>query len=251
MLLLATDNLFFRADDGTVLAVRIRPTLGPELLHGLSQSGCPPSQVSSLPLASTPYTAVDNNSASDAQTQPSSANASAQLSSPASDANRAAYMSSSRSAADPPASSAFSSTLRPNSGAGIVNANAWVDRIFSSADGEGYDRDWMSDHNVNNDVLEGTPSKHKLNVLVKNGAVIVGDKLCVTYHSSGNSIIIEGEVSIPLVSWTQDLSNPVFPLGPTKLHERQLVRSNRACSSKLRRHPTRRPRPKRLGPRNE
>ena len=110
-------------------------------------------------------------------------------------------MSSTRSAPDPPASPALFGALRPNSGAGIVDANAWVDGIFSSADGAAYDRDWMSNHDVNNDILDGTPSKHKLNVLVKHGAVFVDDKLCVTYHASGNPTVIQGEVSIPLIPW--------------------------------------------------
>ena len=199
MNLFVIDNLFFYPDDGGVLAVCISPTLGPALLRGLSQPKCPPSEVSAPPFALTPSTAIDNDLAGDAQTQPSTANASAQPSSPASSANRAADVSSDRFDPDTHASPALSRTLRPNLGAGIVNANAWVDGIFSSADGEAYDRDWISNHDVNNDILEGTPSKHKLNVLVKHGAVIVGDKLCVTYHASGNPTVIKGEASIPFV----------------------------------------------------
>ena len=205
MFLLGADNLFFRKDDGKVLAVCISPTLGPALLRGLSQSDGLPSQVSAPPFALTPSTTVDDDLVGDAQIQPPTANASAKPSSPASEAKTAADVSSNKSASESHASSALSGTLRPNSGAGIVNADAWVDGIFSSADGEAYDRDWMANHDVNNDILEGAPSKHKLNVLVKHRAVIVGDKLCVTYHSSGNPTVIEGEVSIPLIAWEQDL----------------------------------------------
>ena len=202
---MGTDNLFFRKNDGEVIAVCISPTFGPALLRALSQSGRLSSQVSIPPFALTPSTAVDDDLAGDAQIQPSTANASAQPSSPASDANRVADVSSNKSAPVSHASSALSGTLRPNSGAGIVNADAWVDGIFSSADGDTYDRDWISKHNVNNDILEGVPSKHKLNVLVQHGAVFLDDKLCVTYHLSGNPTVIEGKVSIPLIRWTQGL----------------------------------------------
>ena len=191
-----TDNLFFRRDDGRVLAVRISPVLGSELLIGLSQPDHPLRHIPAPPFASTPSTAVDNDPAGDTQLQTSTANTSAEPSTQASDANRAANVSSDRPAPDPHALSALPRTLRPNPGAGIVDAGAWMHGIFSS---EEYDRDWMSKHNVNNDILEGTPSKHKLNALVKHGAVFVDDKLCVTYHSSGNPTVIEGAVSILLI----------------------------------------------------
>ena len=202
--MLGTDNLFFLKDDGKVLAVCISPTLGPALLRGFTQSNCLPSEVSALPFALTPSTAVNDDHAGDAQIQAPTASASAQPSSAASDANRAADVSSSKSAPESHTSSALSSTLSRNSDAGAVNVDDWVDKMFSSA-GEEYNREWMSIHNVNNDVLGGVPSKHKLNVLVKQRAVYIDDKLCVTYNSSGNSTVIKGEVSILLISWKKPL----------------------------------------------
>ena len=219
---LGTDNLFFLKSNGEVLAVCISPVLGPALLRGLSKPDCPLSQLSALPFVLIPSTAVDDDHAGDAQIQVPTASASAQPSSAASDANRAADVSSSNSAPESHASSALSGTLRPNLG-------AWVDKIFSSADGDAYDRDWMSIHTVNNDILGGVPSKHKLNVLVKQRAVYIDDKLCVTYNSSGNPTVIKGEVSILLISWKKKVSNLVFPLDLTRLHEQQLVRSHCAC----------------------
>ena len=198
---LATDNLFFCKDDGEILAVCISPNLGPTLLRGLSKPDYPLCHVFETPFELTPSTAVDDDLAGDAQIQASTANASAQPSSTASDASRAAVVSSSKSAPESHASTALPGTLRPNP----VNVDDWVDKIFSSADGDAYNRDWMSIHNVNNDILGGVPSKHKLNVLVKQRAVYIDDKLCVTYNSSGNPTVIEGEVSILLISWRKGL----------------------------------------------
>lgn len=177
------DNLSFRIDDGRVLAVHNSPTLGPELLGGLSQPSGPLTQLAALPVVSTLYTTHDDAVASSAQNLPSINNAPAQPSLSASSSSRTAGLAS---------------TLRPNSAAGVINPDAWVDGIFSSADGRPYDRDWISNHNVNDDILEGDPSKHKLDLLFRYGAIIPGDKLCVTYRSSGNPVIIEGEVSLDL-----------------------------------------------------
>ena len=197
---MGTDNLFFLKKNGEVLAVCISPALGPALLRGLSKPDCPLSQGSTLPFVLIPSTAVDDDLAGDAQIQASTANLSAQPSSTASDASRAAVVSSSKSAPESNASNALPGTLRPNP----VNVDDWVDKMFSSA-GEAYNRDWMSNHDVNNDILGGVPSKHKLNVLVKHNAVFIDDKLCVTYHLNGNPTVIEGEVSILLISWKKSL----------------------------------------------
>ena len=110
-------------------------------------------------------------------------------------------MSNNTSTPDTHTSPALSSTLRPNTDAEIVDADAWVDAIFSV---EEYDRKWMRKHDVNNDILEGRPSKHKLNVLVKHGAVFIDDELCVTYLSSRNPEVKKGVVSIPFISWKHD-----------------------------------------------
>ena len=96
------------------------------------------------------------------------------------------------------ASAGLASTLHPNSDAGVINVDVWVDGIFSLADGRPYDRDWIRNHNVNDDILKGDSSKHKLDLLFRYGAIIPGDKLCVTYRLSGAPVIIEGEVSLHL-----------------------------------------------------
>ena len=73
-----------------------------------------------------------------------------------------------------------------------------MDAVFSSADGNPYVRDWISKHGLNEEILTEIPnSKHKLDLLVRHGAVVAGDKLCVTYHSSGSPVVIKGEVSSP------------------------------------------------------
>lgn len=192
------DTLSFRIDDGRVLAVHSSPTLGPELLGGLSQPSGPLTQLAALPVASTLYTTHDDAVASSAQNLPSIENAPAQPSSSASSSSRTAGVASNTPAPVHGASVGLASTLRPNSAAGVINSDAWVDGMFSSADGRPYDRDWISNHNVNDDILKGDPSKHKLDLLFRYGAIIPGDKLCVTYRSSGNPVIIEGEVSLDL-----------------------------------------------------
>lgn len=108
----------------------------------------------------------------------------------------------------------------------------------------------MSKHNVNGDILEGVPTKHKLNTLVRHGAVIVGDKLCVTYHSSGNPHIIEGELKFHFVCDVIS-SKSIFALGPTRLHKHQPMCSNRAFSSKIQWHSPQRSRSERSDHRNE
>ena len=196
-----TDNLFFRKDDGNVLAIRIEPSQGPELLRvlrGISRQTSPLTQLPALPFPMTPSTTPDEAHAGDAQEPPATANTSAEPSSSDSDSSRTAHVSSNVSAPVLSASATPSSTLRPNLDAGIGSVDAWVDGIFSSAHGNAYDRDWMRNHNVDDEILEGIPSKHKLNLLVRHGAVVVGDKLCVTYHSSGTPVIIQGEVSFHL-----------------------------------------------------
>lgn len=72
------------------------------------------------------------------------------------------------------------------------------DQILSSANRQPYDRDWMNNYNISETCLTGSPSKHQLDVLVRFGAVKVGDKLCVTDHPDGGPVVIVGEVSFPL-----------------------------------------------------
>ena len=231
---LVLDNLFFRADDGTVVAIRIDPSLGPDVLRDLSRPTGTLNPLPTLPFASTPPATVDDGPASDAQPPSSTANASAPPSSPAPDVNGTASGPSNRSASVPRTSAALSSMLSPAPGSGIVDLEGWVDGIFSSANGQAYNRDWISRHNVNEDILKGDPSKHKLDMLFRHGAVIVGDRLRVTYHSSGNPVVREGVVSTRSVSDVIP-SNMVFHSGLTGIDERQSVRADSRGSSKLRR----------------
>ncbi|KAL9069024.1 MAG: hypothetical protein Q9161_005782 [Pseudevernia consocians] len=191
---LAIDNLFFRTEDGRVLAIRISSTLGPELLRGLSKQIGPLTSLPALPFAIAPSTTADDDLANDAQALSLTANASTAAPSTAPVPSKAASSSTNTSASVRGASAALSEMSRQNSGGGIIVTDALADRIFSSTDGKPYDRDWIKTHNVKQDILKGIPSKHKLDLLVRHGAVVVGDKLCVTYNSSGNPVIIEGEV---------------------------------------------------------
>lgn len=68
------------------------------------------------------------------------------------------------------------------------------DHILSSANRQAYDRDWMDRYNVNEDCLNGYPSKHKLDVLLRYGALRVGDRLCVAYHPDSGLVDKFGEV---------------------------------------------------------
>lgn len=207
-------------------------------------------ELPALPFVSTSPTTFNGGLVIDAHDLSLTANASAPRSSSTSGSGRIAGVSSNASAPVACVSAASFSKLRPTSGTGIVNADAWVCGIFASADGKPYDRDWMSKHNVNDDILEGVPSKHKLDALVRHGAVIVGDKLCVTYHSSGNPHTIEGEVKFHFI-FDVISSDPIFALGPTRLHKHQPVCSNRAFSSKIQWYSPQRSRSERSDHRNE
>ena len=195
------DNLFFRQDDGTVLAVRIEPAAGPHLLRAicaLSQPTGSPSQLSELPFAATAAKNLDDDLANEAQTIPSRSRASTRLPSSAAVRSKKASTSVKTLAPVRGTSAATSSRSSPTPSTVAPGTIAQMDAVFSSADGNPYDRDWISKHGLNGEVLTEIPnSKHKLDLLVRHGAVVAGDKLCVTYHSSGSPVVIEGEVSSP------------------------------------------------------
>ena len=228
-----TDNLFFRKDDGSVLAVRISSTLGLELLRGLSQQISPLTHLPALPFALAPSTTTRDDLADDAQglSLATSTSTAPYSSVPVPSRTTSTSARTSVSAT----SAALSGMSMANSSTGTINTEAWVDGIFSLADGKPYDRDWIHTYNVKDDVLKGPPSKHKLDLLVRHGAVIVGDKLCVTYHSSGNPVTIEGEVSLQIASIAMTTPNLISYPGPARLYEHKLVRPNRAASSGIRR----------------
>lgn len=229
MTLMITDNLFFRNDDGSVLAVRISSILGPELLRGLSQPLGHLTVLPALPFALTPSTALGDDLAENTQNL--------SLATKASTKARSTAPTRSRAASTSIKTSVHLSTLSPKpsatSSTGEFVTEACFDGIFSSTDGNpyDYDRDWIRVHNINKGILEGVPSKHKLDMLFRHHAVLVGDKLCVTYHSSGSPVIKEGEVSVQQRSLTIMVSNLIFPLDPTWLHDQQHIRSYRAPST--------------------
>lgn len=68
------------------------------------------------------------------------------------------------------------------------------DQILSSANRQPYDRAWMANYNINDDCLNGYTSKHKLDVLLRYGAINVGDRLCVAYHPDSGPVVKFGEV---------------------------------------------------------
>ena len=196
-----TDNLFFVQDDGTVLAVRIEPAAGPHLLRGLcalSQPSGSPSQLSGLPFAATAARNLDDALANEAQNISLSSRASIRLPSSAAFRSKKASTSAKTPAPVRSTSAATSSRSSPAPSTVAPGTIAQMDAIFSSAEGNPYDRDWISNHGLNEEVLTEIPnSKHKLDLLVRHGAVVAGDKLCVTYHANGSPFVIEGEVSSP------------------------------------------------------
>lgn len=90
---------------------------------------------------------------------------------------------------------AFSSSPPPStSGTLANNIRILSDQILSSGNRQPYDRDWMKKYSISEDCLDGCQSKHKLDALLRQGAVKVGDKLCVTYQSNGGPVFKTGEV---------------------------------------------------------
>lgn len=192
------DNLFFRQDNGTVLAIRIEPAAGPDLLcalYAFSEPTGSPSQLSRLPFAATAARNPDDALANEAQNISLS---SSRRPSSAAVRSKKASTSAKTSAPVCGTSAASSSRSSPAPSTVALGTVAQMDAVFSSAEGNPYDRDWISNHGLNEEVLTEIPnSKHKLDLLVRHGAVVAGDKLCVTYHSDGSPVVIEGEVSSP------------------------------------------------------
>lgn len=73
------------------------------------------------------------------------------------------------------------------------------DHILSSANRQPYDRDWMNKYGISEAwLLRGPQSKHTLDLLFKHGAIIPGDKLCITYQSPAGPVIKFAEVGKPV-----------------------------------------------------
>ena len=162
-------NFMFINDNRKILSCRINPNYGRALFDTLQQSPEGASQVLSLP-----------------QTNESSHGQEAMT-----DVHQHAHELLQQPHADA-SSSSLSMSEMPARGMAILS-----DQILSSANRQPYDRDWMDRYNVNEDCLNGYPSKHKLDVLLRYGAVRVGDRLSVTYHPDSGPVDRFGEVSSP------------------------------------------------------
>lgn len=168
------DSLMFIDDSRKILSCRIKPDYGMALLQSLQQVPEEASQTQALlsHATATKASAVGNNR--DIMMTGSSQHASQELHGP--------YATAS--------SSSLSTSGTPTNTLGVLS-----DEVLSSANRQPYDRDWMSKYSINETCLTGPSSKHKLDVLVRYGAVKAGDKLCVPYHpDSSDPVLIVGEV---------------------------------------------------------
>lgn len=160
------DNFMFVNDNRKILSCRIHPHYGIALLESLQKA---PQAVSSLPL-SRPQTRESGDS-QEAITV-SHQHAYEELHQPFEDVS----------------ASSLRTLGTPASGMAIL-----PDQIFSSSNRQPYDRDWMDRYNVNEDCLNGYASRYKLDVLLRYGAVKVGDRLCVAYHPDSGPVDKFGE----------------------------------------------------------
>ena len=95
-----------------------------------------------------------------------------------------------------------------------------LNEVFSSTERKPYDRHWIANHGIDTKVLEGWNSKHKLDLLVRHGAVVPGDKMRIYYIYPGGSVKKEGEVRITYIPIVSQFANQIL-LGlqdPAKLH---------------------------------
>ena len=75
-----------------------------------------------------------------------------------------------------------------------------MDRVFNAAVNKNYDRKWMPQSDLDGSLLYGWTSRHKLDQLVRHGAVVVGDILRVTYESAAGNVFKDGQVwEIPVL----------------------------------------------------
>ena len=161
------DNFMFINDTRKILSCRVHPYYGIALLESLQEA---PEAVSSCPL-SRPQTRETGDS-QEARTVP----------------DQHAYEERHQTYEE--VSSSLETLGTPARSMAVL-----PDHILSSANREPYNRDWMERYNVNEDCLNGHPSKHKLDVLLKYGAVKVGDRLCVEYHPDSGPVDMFGEAS--------------------------------------------------------
>lgn len=160
-------NLIFINDNRKILSCRINPNYGMALLRTLQETPEEASRVLSRP-----------------HTQGNSNDHEAMMESHQHDDDESHQIYASNS------SSPLSMSGTPARIMAIL-----PDQVLSSANRQPYDRDWMEIYHVNEDCLSGTPSKHKLDVLLRYGAVKVGDRLCIEYHPDSGPVELFGEVS--------------------------------------------------------
>ena len=163
------DNFMFINDSRKILSCRVHPHYGIALVESLQEA---PEAVSSYPL-SRPQTRETGDSQEAIAAS-----------------HQHAYENLHPFYEDISSSSSLNSLGPPASSTAIL-----PDHILSSANREPYNRDWMDRYNVSEDCLNGYPSKHKLDVLLRYGAVKVGDRLCVEYHPDSGPVDMFGEAS--------------------------------------------------------
>ena len=163
------DNFLFIDDSRKILSCRISPEYGAALLENLPEEASQTQSVLSQRM-DTQTGAITSNRG---MVPEASQHPSGELHHPDSNAS----------------SSPSSMFGTPDNNLGILS-----DDILSSANRQPYDRDWMGKYGINEECLDGSTSKHKLDMLVRHGAVKVGDKLRVTYYQDGGPVIKIGEV---------------------------------------------------------
>ncbi|KAF6224567.1 hypothetical protein HO173_013007 [Letharia columbiana] len=167
-----TDNLLFIDNNRKILSCRINPDNGVMLFESLPRNPGEASQTQSTSAHSTVTQASKTSNDQDVEMdgpQPASEGLHQ------SDANT-------------------SSSQLSTSGTPANIPETLPVQILSATNGKAYDREWMIKNSISEDGLNGAPSKHKLDLLVRYGAVKVGDRLCVTYHPDGGPVVKVGEV---------------------------------------------------------
>lgn len=173
-----TDNLLFIDNNRKILSCRINPDNGVMLFESLPRNPGEASQTQSTSAHSTVTQASKTSNDQDVEMdgpQPASEGLHQ------SDANT-------------------SSSQLSTSGTPANIPETLPVQILSATNGKAYDREWMIKNSISEDGLNGAPSKHKLDLLVRYGAVKVGDRLCVTYHPDGGPVVKVGEVRLSLES---------------------------------------------------
>lgn len=165
------DNFMFVDDSRKIVSCRINPDYGVTLLENILQEV---SQTHSVLFQPTVTQARATNN--QAMVLEASQHASEEL-----------HQSDLKASSSPPPSIARTHAY---------NLETLSDEILSSANGQPYDRDWMNKYGISEECLKGSRSKHRLQMMVRHGAIKVGDKLCVTYYPGRGPVVKVGKVCL-------------------------------------------------------